>query len=124
MIQKFTRVNIADNSGAKVGLCIGILGGTRKNVARIGDVIVIAVKSAIPDGQIKTGDVATAVVIRTRSRFRRKNGEYLQFGDNAVVCLQNANSKEIKGTRIFGPVSRELLSKGYNKIVSLAKEVV
>lgn len=121
MIQQESRVQVADNSGAKEALCIRVLGGTRKKYASIGDKIVVTVKSAIPGGEIKKGTVSRAVVVRTKKEVRRKDGSYIRFDDNAIVLLNNAG--EIRGTRIFGPVARELRDQ-YMKIVSLAPEVL
>ena len=122
MIQQESRLAVADNSGAKEVLCIRVLGGTKKRYARIGDTIVVTVKSAIPSGNIKKGTVTKAVVVRTRKETRRSDGSYIRFDDNAVVILNTAN--EMVGTRIFGPVARELRDKQYMKIVSLAPEVL
>jgi len=122
MIQKETRLKVADNSGAKEVLCINVLGGTRKRYARVGDKIIVSVKSAIPTSSVKKGTVSTAVVVRTRKELRRKDGSYIRFDDNACVLLNNLN--EPVATRIFGPVARELREKKYMKIVSLAPEVV
>jgi len=122
MIQQESRLTVADNSGAKEVLCIRVLGGTRKRYASVGDRIVVTVKKAIPDGTIKKGTVAKAVIVRTKKEIRRADGSYIRFDDNAVVLL-NA-SGEIIGTRIFGPVARELREKQYMKIVSLAPEVL
>ncbi|NCA87305.1 MAG: 50S ribosomal protein L14 [Clostridia bacterium] len=122
MIQKESRLSVADNSGAKEVLCISVLGGTRKRYATIGDIIVVTVKHAIPSGNIKKGTVSKAVVVRTRKETRRADGSYIRFDDNAVVLL-NAGGEMI-GTRIFGPVARELREKQYMKIVSLAPEVL
>jgi large subunit ribosomal protein L14 len=122
MIQKESRLIVADNSGAKTVLCISLLGGTRRQYASIGDTIVVTVKSAIPSGNIKKGTVAKAVVVRTKKEIRRPDGSYIRFDDNAVVLL-NAGG-EMLGTRIFGPVARELREKQYMKIVSLAPEVL
>ncbi|MCG8698829.1 MAG: 50S ribosomal protein L14 [Bacteroidales bacterium] len=121
MIQQESRLSVADNSGAKEVLCIRVLGGTRKKYASVGDVIVVTVKSAIPSGEMKKGTVSKAVVVRTKKEIRRKDGSYIRFDDNAVVLLNNAD--EIRGTRIFGPVARELRDN-YMKIVSLAPEVL
>jgi large subunit ribosomal protein L14 len=123
MIQESTRVVVADNSGAKTAECIRVLGGTRRRYARVGDVIVAAVKSAIPNGNIKKGQVVKCVVVRTRKEIGRKDGSYIRFGDNAAVILQE-DSQEPVGTRIFGPVARELRGKKFMKIVSLAPEVL
>lgn len=122
MIQQESRLTVADNSGAKEVLCIRVLGGTRKRYASIGDKIVVAVKHALPSGGIKKGAVSKAVVVRTRKEIRRPDGSYIRFDDNAVVLL-NATD-EIRGTRIFGPVARELREKQFMKIVSLAPEVI
>jgi large subunit ribosomal protein L14 len=122
MIQEFTRLNIADNSGAKTCMCIRILGGSKRRYARVGDVIVASVKSAIPNGTIKKGQVIKCVVVRTRKEIGRKDGTYIRFSENAAVVLDN-EGKEPIGTRIFGPVARELREKKFMKIVSLAPEV-
>jgi large subunit ribosomal protein L14 len=122
MIQENTRLNIADNSGAKTCMCIRILGGSRRRYARVGDVIVASVKSAIPNGTIKKGQVIKCVVVRTRKEIGRKDGTYIRFSENAAVVLDN-EGKEPIGTRIFGPVARELRDKKFMKIVSLAPEV-
>jgi len=121
MIQEETRLVVADNSGAKEVLCIRVLGGTRRKYARLGDMIVVSVKDAIPSGDIKKGTVSKAVVVRTSKETRRADGSYIRFDDNAVVLLNAAG--EIRGTRIFGPVARELRDQ-YMKIVSLAPEVL
>lgn len=122
MIQKESRLTVADNSGAKEVLCINVLGGSKRRYAGVGDNIVVSVKNAIPSGNIKKGTVAKAVVVRTKKETRRPDGSYIRFDDNAVVLL-NA-SGEMIGTRIFGPVARELREKQYMKIVSLAPEVL
>lgn len=122
MIQQESRLKVADNSGAKEVLCIRVLGGTRKRYASIGDKIVVTVKSANPSGNLKKGTVSQAVVVRTKKEVRRKDGSYIRFEDNAAVLL-NDNS-EPRGTRIFGPVGRELREKEFMKIVSLAPEVL
>ena len=122
MIQQESRLKIADNSGAKEILCIRVLGGTKRRYARIGDTFVGTVKSADPSSNVKKGDVVKAVVVRTRKERRRKDGSYIRFDDNAAVLL--ANDGGPRGTRIFGPVARELREKGYMKIVSLAPEVL
>ncbi|MCM1030808.1 50S ribosomal protein L14 [Bacteroides caecimuris] len=121
MIQQETRLTVADNSGAKEVLCIRVLGGTRKRYARVGDKIVVSVKNALPGGDLKKGSVSKAVVVRTSKEFRRPDGSYIRFDDNACVLLNNAG--EMRGTRIFGPVAREV-REGYTKIVSLAPEVL
>ncbi len=122
MIQQESRCVVADNSGAKEVLCIRVLGGTRKKYASLGDKIVVTVKQAIPSGNIKKGTVTKAVVVRTSKEVRRADGSYIRFDDNAVVLL-TAND-ELRGTRIFGPVARELREKQFMKIVSLAPEVL
>ena len=122
MVQQESRLNVADNSGAKEVLVIRVLGGTGKRYASLGDKIVVTVKSAIPAGNIKKGTVSKAVVVRTKKEVRRKDGSYIRFDDNAAVLL-NAQD-EPRGTRIFGPVARELRDKGYMKIISLAPEVL
>jgi len=121
MIQTESRLSVADNSGAKEVLCIRVLGGTRKRYASVGDKIVVAVKSAMPNGAVKKGSVAKAVVVRTKKEVRRPDGSYIRFDDNACVILNQAG--EMRGTRIFGPVARELRENNYMKIVSLAPEV-
>ncbi|MEZ4772186.1 MAG: 50S ribosomal protein L14 [Bacteroidia bacterium] len=122
MIQQETRLKVADNSGAKELLCIRVLGGTKRRYARVGDRIICSVKSADPSSNVKKGDVVKAVVVRTRKERRRADGSYIRFDDNAAVLL--ANDGGPRGTRIFGPVARELRDKGYMKIVSLAPEVL
>lgn len=122
MIQQESRLKVADNSGAKEVLCIRVLGGTRKRYASIGDKIVVTVKSANPSGNLKKGAVSKAVVVRTRKEVRRKDGSYIRFEDNAAVLLNEKN--EPIGTRVFGPVGREVREKEFMKIVSLAPEVL
>ena len=122
MIQQESRLKIADNSGAKEVLCIRVLGGTRKRYASIGDKIVVTVKAANPAGNLKKGAVSKAVVVRTKKEIRRKDNSYIRFEDNAAVLLNDNN--EPRGTRIFGPVGRELREKEFMKIVSLAPEVL
>ncbi len=122
MVQQESRLAVADNSGAKEVLCIRVLGGTKRRYASVGDKVIVTVKSAIPSGNIKKGAVATAVVVRTRKEVRRRDGSYIRFDDNAVVLLNQAG--EMMGTRIFGPVARELREKQFMKIVSLAPEVL
>lgn len=122
MIQQESRLKVADNSGAKEVLCIRVLGGTRRRYASIGDKIVVTVKHAMPNGNIKKGQVSPAVVVRTKKEIRRPDGSYIRFDDNAVVLLNG--SGEMRGTRIFGPVARELREKQFLKIVSLAPEVL
>lgn len=122
MIQQESRLNVADNSGAKEVLCIRVLGNSGQVYAGIGDQIVVTVKDSIPAGGVKKGTVTKAVIVRTKNKLRRKDGSYISFDDNAVVLLNN--SGDPRGTRIFGPVARELRDKGYMKIVSLAPEVL
>jgi len=122
MIQEYTRLSVADNSGAKSVMCIRLLGGSRKKYGSIGDIVVVSVKSAIPGGNGKKGEVSRAVVVRTKKEIRREDGSYIRFDDNAAVLIDNNN--EPRGTRIFGPVARELREKEFMKIVSLAPEVL
>jgi len=122
MIQQESRLAVADNSGAKEVLCIRVLGGTKRRYASVGDKIVVAVKSATPSGAVKKGSVAKAVIVRTKKEIRRPDGSYIRFDDNACVILNQAG--EMRGTRIFGPVARELRENNYMKIVSLAPEVL
>ena len=122
MIQEETLVTVADNSGAKQAKCFKVLGGTRRRYAHVGDIVVCAVKQAIPGGTVKKGDVVKAVVVRTAKERRRRDGTYIRFDENAVVIINE--KKEPVGTRIFGPVARELREKKFMKIVSLAPEVV
>jgi large subunit ribosomal protein L14 len=122
MVQQESRLTVADNSGAKEVLVIRVLGGTGKRYARLGDKIVVAIKHATPSGNVKKGSVAKAVVVRSRKEVRRKDGTYIRFDDNACVLLNDQG--EMRGTRIFGPVARELRDKEYMKIVSLAPEVL
>lgn len=124
MIQVQTKLKVADNSGAKEIMCIRVLGGYKRRYARIGDVIVAAVKSVTPHAAIKKGDVIKAVVVRTKKEIRRQDGSYLRFSDNAAVVINDAVKKEPKGTRIFGPVAREIRRAGFMKIASLAPEVL
>jgi large subunit ribosomal protein L14 len=121
MIQKQTYLEVADNSGAKSLQCIHIVGSTRKRYAYLGDIIKCAVKSAIPGGSVKKGDVVTAIIVRTRKEFRREDGSYIRFGDNAAVIIKD---EEPIGSRIFGPIAREIRSRGFTKIASLAPEVL
>lgn len=123
MIQPETVVKIADNTGAKIGKVFKILGGSKRRYAQIGDTVVMSVRSAEPRKQAKKKDVVTAVVVRQRKPFRRKDGSYIRFDENAVVIIDRAR-KEPKGGRIFGPIPREISERGYQKIVSLAPEVV
>lgn len=122
MVQQESRLAVADNSGAKEVLCVRVLGGTKRRYASIGDKIVVSVKNAVPNGNVKKGQVTPAVVVRTKKEIRRADGSYIRFDDNAAVLL-NANG-EMRGTRIFGPVARELREKQFMKIVSLAPEVI
>ena len=122
MIQPYTRLKAADNTGAREIMCINVLGGTRRKYARVGDVIVASVKKAIPRGAVKEGDVVRAVIIRCAQTHRRPDGSYVKFDENAAVILTDKNNP--KGTRIFGPVARELRDKNFAKIISLAPEVV
>ncbi len=122
MIQPYSMLKVADNSGAKRIMCIKVLGGTRKRYARVGDIIVASVKEADPNGRVKKGDVVKAVVVRTKKEFRRPDGTYIKFDENAAVLINN--QKEPIGTRIFGPVVRELRAKEFMKIISLAPEVL
>lgn len=122
MIQMQTKLNVADNSGAKEVMCVKVLGGSKRRVASIGDIIVVSIKEALPNAKVKKGDVAKAVVVRTVQKLRRPDGSYIRFDDNSAVLI-NA-SKEPIGTRIFGPVARELRAKAFVKIVSLAPEVL
>jgi large subunit ribosomal protein L14 len=122
MIQMQTRLRVADNSGAKELMCIKVLGGSKRRTASIGDIIVVSIKEALPNSKVKKGDVAKAVVVRTIHKLRRADGSYIRFDDNSAVLI-NANKEPI-GTRIFGPVARELRAKQFVKIVSLAPEVI
>ena len=122
MIQQESRLKVADNTGAKEVLCIKVLGGTSRRYARLGDEIIVTVKKAIPGGVVKKGDISTAVVVRVKKEVRRKDGSYIRFDENAAVLIDS--QKEPKGTRVFGPVARELREKKYMKILSLAPEVI
>ena len=122
MVQPQTRLKVADNTGAKQIMCIRVLGGSYRRSGNIGDVIVASVKSAIPGGVVKKGDVVKAVIVRTSKGVRRPDGSYVKFDDNAAVIIDN--QKQPKGTRIFGPIARELRDKNYMKIISLAPEVL
>ncbi len=122
MIQQESRLNVADNSGAKEVLCIRVLGGTKRRYASVGDTIIVSVKSALTSSSLKKGTVSKAVIVRTKKEVRRKDGSYIRFEDNAAVLLNPNN--EPRGTRIFGPVARELREKQFMKIVSLAPEVL
>lgn len=122
MIQSYTRLKVADNTGAKQIMCINVLGGTRRRYASVGDVIVATVKRAMPRGMIKGGEVVKAVVVRVAKPYRRPDGSYIRFDENAAVILGDKNNP--KGSRIFGPVARELRDKNFTKIISLAPEVL
>ena len=122
MIQQETKLNVADNTGAKEVLCIRVLGGTKRKYARIGDVIVVSVKKVIPGGELKKGTISKAVIVRARKEIKRKDGSYIRFDDNAAVLIDE--QLEPTGTRVFGPVGRELREKNFMKILSLAPEVV
>jgi large subunit ribosomal protein L14 len=121
MIQQESRLKVADNTGAREILCIRVLGGSKRRFGRVGDIIVASVKKAIPNGMVKKGDVVKAVIVRTKAPIRRKDGTYIRFSENAAVIINN--QKEPRGTRIFGPVARELRDKQFSKIISLAPEV-
>ncbi len=122
MIQRLTRMKVADNTGARQLMCIGILGGSGRRYAHVGDVIVGSIKRAIPGGSVKGGEVVRAVIVRTAKSYRRPDGSYIKFDENAAVILTDKNNP--RGTRIFGPVARELRDKNYTKIISLAPEVL
>lgn len=123
MIQLRTMLQVADNSGAKKIQCIKVLGGYKRRYGSVGDIITVSIKEAVPNSAVKKGEVAHAVIVRTRKEVRRPDGSYIRFDDNAAVLIDKAK-KEMKGTRIFGPVARELRGKGFNKIISLAPEVL
>ena len=122
MIQQETRLKVADNSGAREVLCFKVLGGSRRRYASVGDVVVVTVKQAIPGGMVKKGQVTRAVIVRTKKEVRRSDGTYIRFDDNAAVLLNTAG--EPRGTRVLGPVARELRDSGYMKILSMAPEVL
>ena len=122
MIQVESRLTVCDNSGAKEALCIRVLGGTRRRYASVGDIIVVAVKSVIPSSDMKKGAVSKALIVRTKKEVRRQDGSYIRFDDNACILLNNAG--EMRGSRIFGPVARELRATEFTKVVSLAPEVL
>jgi large subunit ribosomal protein L14 len=122
MIQNQTQLDVADNSGAKKVFCIRVLGGTRRRYARVGDIIIVSVKEAIPNAKVKKGDVMKAVVVRTKKEISRPDGSYIKFDDNSAVLINQ--QREPVGTRIFGPVARELRAKNFMKIISLAPEVL
>lgn len=121
MIQQESKLRVADNTGARLVECIKVLGGTRRRYASLGDIIVVTVKEAEPRGLIKKGQVVKAVIVRQKNRYRRSDGSYIRFDDNAVVIV---DGNDPKGSRVFGPVPRELRDKGFNKIISLAPEVL
>lgn len=122
MVQEYTRLNVADNTGAKKVMCIRVLGGSKRRFATVGDVIIVTVKQALPNAAIKKGDKSKAVIVRTKKEKRRPDGSYIRFDENAAVLIND--QMEPKGTRIFGPVARELREKQFMKIVSLAPEVL
>lgn len=122
MIQQYTRLRVADNTGARQIMCINVLGGSKRRYARVGDIIVASVKRAIPESAVKKGAVVKAVVVRTAQPYRRPDGSYIRFDENAAVILSEKNNPQ--GTRIFGPVARELREKNFTKIISLAPEVL
>jgi large subunit ribosomal protein L14 len=122
MIQQYTRLTVADNTGAKTAMCIKVLGGTKRRYGGVGDIIIVSIKNAVPGGSVKKGEVSKAVVVRTTKEVGRPDGSFVRFDDNAVVLINDLN--EPKGTRIFGPVARELREKQFMKIVSLAPEVL
>jgi large subunit ribosomal protein L14 len=122
MIREYSTLVVADNSGAKKAMCFRVLGGTKRRYARVGDIVVVTVKDAIPGGAVKKSDVCRAVVVRTTRETKRKDGSYIRFSDNAAVIVNELN--EPKGTRIFGPVARELRERQFMKIISLAPEVI
>jgi len=124
MIQVQTRLKVADNSGAKEVQCIRVLGGYRHRYGRVGNIIVVTVKAAVPHSAIKKGDIVKAVIVRTKKEIRRSDGTYLRFDDNACVIINDSDKKDPKGTRIFGPVAREVRKAGFIKIASLAPEVL
>ena len=124
MIQIYTNLNVADNTGARRIRCVQVMGGTRRRYAHLGDIITATVKEALPNSNVKKGDVVKAVVVRTKKEIRRKDGSYLRFDDNACVIIVDVEKKEPKGTRIFGPVAREIRRAGFVKIASLAPEVL
>ncbi len=122
MIQEYSKLNVADNTGAKKVMCIKVLGGSKRRYATVGDVIIVSVKQAMPNGTVKKGDKSKAVIVRTKKENRRKDGSYIRFDENAAVLINDA--LEPRGSRIFGPVARELREKEFMKIVSLAPEVL
>ncbi len=122
MIQTYTRLKVADNTGAKQVMCINVLGGTRRRYAHVGDIIVVTVKRAVPHGEVKAGEVMRAVVVRVAKPYRRLDGSYIRFDENAAVILGDKNNP--KGSRVLGPVARELRDKSFTKLISLAPEVL
>jgi large subunit ribosomal protein L14 len=124
MVQVQTYLTVADNSGAKEAQCIRVLGGTKRRYAHVGDIVIVAIKAAAPHAAIKKGDVAKAVIVRTKKEIRRQDGSYVRFDDNACVIINDVEKKDPKGTRIFGPVAREIRRAGFVKIASLAPEVL
>tara|TARA_X000001036_G_C20554680_1_gene755843 strand:+ start:323 stop:691 length:369 start_codon:yes stop_codon:yes gene_type:complete len=122
MIQQETRLKVADNSGAREVLCFKVLGGSKRRYASLGDIVVVTVKQAIPDGMVKKGQVSRAVIVRTRKEVKRNDGSYIRFDDNAAVLLNS--SGEPRGTRVLGPIARELRDSGFMKIISMAPEVI
>lgn len=122
MIQTYSRLKVADNSGAKTIMCINVRGGTKRRYARVGDIIIASVKQAVPRGMVKQGEVVRAVVVRTARSYRRRDGSYIRFDDNAAVIITEQNNP--RGTRIFGPVARELREREFTRIISLAPEVL
>lgn len=122
MIQDFTRLTVADNTGARIAMVIKTLGGSHRRFSRLGEIVVVTIKAAMPNSPVKKGDKSRAVIIRTRKEFRREDGTYIRFDDNACVLIDEKG--EPKGTRVFGPVAREIRDRKYTKIVSLAAEVV
>ncbi len=124
MIQEMSMLDVADNSGAKQAMCIKVLGGSRRRYASLGDIIVASVKKAIPNGEVKSGQIVKGVIVRTAKAVRRNDGSYVRFDRNAMVVIDNTKDKNPKGTRIFGAVARELRDRNFMKIVSLAEEVI
>lgn len=124
MIQEMSMLDVADNSGAKQAMCIKVLGGSRRRYASLGDIIVASVKKALPNGEVKSGEIVKGVIVRTAKAVRRNDGSYVRFDRNAMVVIDNIKDKNPKGTRIFGAVARELRDRNFMKIVSLAEEVI
>ncbi len=124
MIQEMSMLDVADNSGAKQAMCIKVLGGSRRRYASLGDIIVATVKKALPNGEVKSGQIVKGVIVRTAKAVRRNDGSYVRFDRNAMVVIDNTKDKNPKGTRIFGAVARELRDRNFMKIVSLAEEVI